>query len=129
MPFLGLVFNLEAMRKLAERALSPEEIADVFRAEPVVTVANPNPRAEGSLWAIGPTRDGRFVTAVVEQDHDDTDVGTSARHGTRRRGRSRSTAGHADPSSCVRWTRTTTPPERSITSWTTRRRHGMRPTR
>jgi len=70
-PFLGLVFNLQAIRKLAERGLSPEEVADVFRAEPVVTVANPNPRAEGSLWAIGPTRDGRFVTAVVEQDHDD----------------------------------------------------------
>lgn len=70
-PFIGLVFNLEAIRKLAERELSPEEVADVFRGEPVVTVTNPNPRAEGSLWAIGPTRDGRFVTAVVEQDHDD----------------------------------------------------------
>jgi hypothetical protein len=26
MPFLGVVFNLEAIRKLAERELSPEEV-------------------------------------------------------------------------------------------------------
>jgi uncharacterized DUF497 family protein len=67
MPFLRLIFNLEAIRKLAERGLSADDVADVFRATPVVTVPNPNPRADHSLLAIGPTRDGRFVTVVVEQ--------------------------------------------------------------
>lgn len=71
MAFLELVFNLEAIRKLAERGLSADDVADVFRATPVVTVANPNPRAEDSLWAIGPTRAGRFVTVVVERDAED----------------------------------------------------------
>jgi uncharacterized DUF497 family protein len=70
-PRLRLIFNLEAIRKLAERGLSADDVADVFRATPVVTVPNPNPRADHSLLAIGPTRDGRFVTVVVEQDHDD----------------------------------------------------------
>jgi len=70
-PFLGLIFNFEAIRKLAERGLSADEVADVFRATPVVTTPNPNPRAEGSLWAIGPTRAGRFITVVAEQDPED----------------------------------------------------------
>jgi len=33
-------------------------------------VVNPNPRADVSLWAIGPTSRGRFLTVVIEQDHD-----------------------------------------------------------
>jgi uncharacterized DUF497 family protein len=70
-PFLELVFNLEAIRKLAERGLSADDVADVFRATPVVTVPNPNPRGEDSVWAIGPTRAGRFVTVVVDRDVED----------------------------------------------------------
>lgn len=71
MLFLALVFNLEAIRKLAERGLSADDVADVFRTTPVVTVSNPNPRTEDSLWAIGPTHTGRFVTVVVERDLED----------------------------------------------------------
>lgn len=70
-PVLRLAFNLEAIRKLAERGLSPDDVADVLRVQPVATMANPNPRAEGSLWAVGPTRAGRFLTVVVEQDPED----------------------------------------------------------
>jgi len=52
------------------RSAAKDQVA-MFRATPVVTVPNPNPRADHSLLAIGPTRDGRFVTVVIEQDHDD----------------------------------------------------------
>jgi hypothetical protein len=43
-PFLELVFNMEAIRQLAERGLSADDVADVFRATP----------------AIGPTRAGHL---------------------------------------------------------------------
>jgi hypothetical protein len=40
-PFLSLEFNLEALRKLAERGLSKEDVLSLFRADQVVWTANP----------------------------------------------------------------------------------------
>lgn len=68
MPFLSLEFNLEALRKLAERGLSKEDVLSLFRAAQVVWTANPNPRAEHSRYVIGPTPDGRMITVVVDRD-------------------------------------------------------------
>jgi uncharacterized DUF497 family protein len=67
-PFLSIQFNLEALRKLAERGLSVDEVAELFRAARVVWIDNPNPRADDSRWVIGPTAGGRFVTVVVDRD-------------------------------------------------------------
>jgi uncharacterized DUF497 family protein len=53
-PFLNIEFNLEAMRKLAERAISVDEVTEVFQTSPVVWIENPNPRAQDSRWVIGP---------------------------------------------------------------------------
>ena len=71
MAFLSLEFNLEALRKLAERGLSKEDVLSLFRADQVVWTANPNPRAEHSRYVIGPTPDGRMITVVVDRDTDD----------------------------------------------------------
>jgi hypothetical protein len=71
MPFPRVEFNLEALRKLAERNLSVDEITELFRTTPVVWIENPNPRTDASRWVIGPTNAGRFVTAVVERDSQD----------------------------------------------------------
>ena len=71
MPLLSLEFNLEALRKLAERGLSKEEALSLFGAAQVVWTANPNPRAEHSRYVIGPTPDGRMITVVVDRDTDD----------------------------------------------------------
>ncbi len=68
MPFLAIEFNLEALRELAERHLSVDEITELFRAIPVVWIDNPDPRADSSRWVIGPTSAGRFVTVVVNRD-------------------------------------------------------------
>lgn len=70
MPFLSLEFNLEALRKLAERGLSKEDVLSLFRADQVVWTANPNPRAEHSRNVIGPTPDGRVITVVVDRATD-----------------------------------------------------------
>jgi uncharacterized DUF497 family protein len=66
--FLSIEFNLEALRKLAERAISVDEVTEVFQASPVVWIENPNPRADASRWVIGPARSGRFLTIVVDRD-------------------------------------------------------------
>lgn len=71
MPFLSLEFNLEALRKLAERGLSEEDVLSLFRAAQVVWTENPNPRAEHSRYVIGPTPDGGMITVVVDRDTDD----------------------------------------------------------
>jgi uncharacterized DUF497 family protein len=71
MPFLRIEFNLEALRKLAERGISVDEVTEVFQTTPVVWVENPNPRADKSRWVIGPTRAGRFLTVVVDRDNGD----------------------------------------------------------
>lgn len=68
MPFLSIEFNLEALRKLAERGISVDEVTEVFQTTPVVWIENPNPRADDSRWLIGPTRGGRFLTVVVDRD-------------------------------------------------------------
>ncbi|HET9073632.1 MAG TPA: hypothetical protein VFN48_03560 [Solirubrobacteraceae bacterium] len=68
MPFLRIEFDLEALRKLAERGITVDEVAAVFHATPVVWITNPNPRADDSRWIIGPTTAGRFLTIVVERD-------------------------------------------------------------
>ena len=68
MPFLRIEFNLESLRKLAERGVSVDEVTEIFRTNPVVWLKNPNPRVEGSRWLIGPTRVGRFLTVVVDPD-------------------------------------------------------------
>ncbi len=68
MPFLAIEFNLEALRKLAERSLSVDEITELFRATPVVWIDNPNPRADSSRWVIGPTAAGRFVIVIIARD-------------------------------------------------------------
>lgn len=71
MPFLRLEFNLEALRKLAERRISVDEVSEVFQTTPVIWIENPNPRADESRWLIGPTRAGRFLTVVVDRDGTD----------------------------------------------------------
>ncbi len=71
MPFVSLAFNLETLRKLAERGLSQEDILSLFRAVRVVWTVNPNPRADHSRYVIGPTRNGRMITVVVDRDGDD----------------------------------------------------------
>ena len=71
MPFLNLEFNLESLRKLAERRISVAEVSEVFETTPVVWIENPNPRADDSRWLIGPTSAGRFLTIVVDRDHTD----------------------------------------------------------
>lgn len=71
MPFLSLEFNLEALRKLAERGLSKEDALSLFRAAQVVWTTNTNPRAEHSRYVIGPTPAGRMITVVVDRDTDD----------------------------------------------------------
>jgi hypothetical protein len=43
MPFLSIEFNLEALRKLAERSISVDEVTEVFQTSPVVWIENPNP--------------------------------------------------------------------------------------
>ncbi|MGH2836585.1 MAG: DUF4258 domain-containing protein [Solirubrobacteraceae bacterium] len=68
MPFISIEFNLEALRKLAERGISVEEVTEVFKTTPVVWTENPNRRADDSRWLIGPTRAGRFLTIVVDRD-------------------------------------------------------------
>jgi hypothetical protein len=67
-PFLNIEFNLEALRKLAERRISVDEVSELFQATPVVWIENPNPRADDSRWLIGPTRAGRFLTVIVDRD-------------------------------------------------------------
>jgi uncharacterized DUF497 family protein len=69
--FLSIEFNLEALRKLSERAISVDEVTEVFQTTPVVWIDNPNPRADHSRWLIGPTRAGRFLTVVVDRDNTD----------------------------------------------------------
>ncbi len=71
MPFLSIEFNLEALRKLAERGISVDEVTEVFQTTPVVWIENPNPRTDHSRWVIGPTRAGRFLTVVAERDSTD----------------------------------------------------------
>lgn len=71
MPFFKIEFNLEALRKLAERGISVEEVTEVFQLTPAVWIENPNPRVENSRWLIGPTRIGRFLTIVVDRDRAD----------------------------------------------------------
>ena len=71
MPFLSIEFNLEALRKLAERRISVDEVTEIFRTAPVVWIENPNPRADESRWLIGPTGAGRFLTIVVDRDGTD----------------------------------------------------------
>jgi uncharacterized DUF497 family protein len=68
MPFLNIEFNLEALRKLAEREISVDEVTEVFQTSPVVWIENPNPRTDDSRWVIGPARAGRFLTIVVDRD-------------------------------------------------------------
>ena len=70
-PFLNIEFNLEALRKLAERAISVDEVTEVFQASLVVWIENPNPRTENSRWVIGPASAGRFLTIVVDRDISD----------------------------------------------------------
>lgn len=50
MPFLNLEFNLEALRKLAGRSISVDEVTEVFQTTPVVWIQNPNPRTDDSRW-------------------------------------------------------------------------------
>ncbi len=69
--FLSIEFNLETLRKLAERGISVDEVTEVFQTTPVVWIENPNPRADESRWVIGPTRMGRFLTIVVDRDGSD----------------------------------------------------------
>jgi len=69
--FINIEFNLEALRKLAERGISVDEVTEIFQASPVVWIENPNPRADDSRWVIGPTRAGRFLTIVVDRDMTD----------------------------------------------------------
>lgn len=71
MPFVSLQFNLEALRKLAERGLAQDDVISLFRAERVVWTTNPNPRADNSRLVIGPTPEGRMITVVVDRDSDD----------------------------------------------------------
>jgi hypothetical protein len=71
MPFLNVEFNLEALRKLAERSISVDEVTDVFQTSPVVWIVNPNPRVDHSRWIVGPTWAGRFLTIVVDRDATD----------------------------------------------------------
>lgn len=68
MPFLRIEFNLEALRKLAERGISSDEVTEVFQTTPVVWIENPNPRVDDSRWLIGPTRSRRSLTIVVDRD-------------------------------------------------------------
>ncbi len=55
----------EAQRKLAERGISLGEAGEAA-SFPVVIVANPSPRIAGSIWVIGPTGAGRFLTLVLD---------------------------------------------------------------
>lgn len=71
MAFLSIEFNLEAPRKLAERGIAVDEVAEVFQTTPVVWIENPNPRSDDSRWLIGPSRSGRFLTIVVDRDSTD----------------------------------------------------------
>lgn len=71
MPFLSIEFNLEALRKLAERAISVDEVTEVFQTTPVVWIENPNPRVEDSRWLIGPTQAGRVLTIGADRDSAD----------------------------------------------------------
>ena len=52
MPFLSIEFNLEALRKLAERGISVDEVTEVFQTTPVVWIENPNPRTDHSRWHV-----------------------------------------------------------------------------
>jgi hypothetical protein len=101
MPFLRLIFNLEAIRKLAERGLSADDVADVFRATPVVTVPNPNPRADHTLLAIGPDRLETAASSPSSSSRTTTTTagGTYEQLGSPPPPRSRSTARPAEASS------------------------------
>jgi hypothetical protein len=49
MPFLKIEFNLEALRKLAERGISSDEVTEIFQTTPVVWIENPTPRVDDSV--------------------------------------------------------------------------------
>jgi len=70
-PFVSLAFDLEALRNLAERGLSKEDVRALFGAAQAIWTTNPNPRADVSRYVIGPTRDGRMITVVVDRDSTD----------------------------------------------------------
>lgn len=59
-PFLNIEFNLQALRKLAERGIAVDEVSEIFQASRVVWIENPNPRADDSRWVIGPTQEADF---------------------------------------------------------------------
>lgn len=53
-----LLFSEVTVEKLASHAIGPEEVRQVSDGDRVV-IANPRPRAEGSVLMIGPTHGGR----------------------------------------------------------------------
>ncbi len=71
MPFFKIEFNLEALRKLAERGISVEEVTEVFQLTPgCLDRESESSRREQSL-VDGPTRIGRFLTIIVDRDRAD----------------------------------------------------------
>lgn len=63
--------TLRRSASFAERGISVEQATEVFQVTPAVWIENPNPRVENSRWLIGPTRNGRFLTIVVDRDGTD----------------------------------------------------------
>lgn len=65
MPFDRLVYNLLALRKLADRAIALEEIVEVLSGVYCVT-ENRAARVDGSVLAIGQTAAGRMLVMVLD---------------------------------------------------------------
>lgn len=62
-----LIFNREAIEKLARRRISVREVGQLPANGPLVT-RNPVPRVPGSRLMIGLTDGGRTLTIVIQPD-------------------------------------------------------------
>jgi hypothetical protein len=67
---LRLVFNALAREKLAARGITTHEVEEIVASGPRVR-DNPNARAPGSIYVIGPTSSARFLTVVLQPDETD----------------------------------------------------------
>lgn len=63
----ALLFSETTVAKLAAHAITPEEVRQVNDGDRIV-IANPRPRAAGSVLMIGPTHGGRILTVVLNPE-------------------------------------------------------------
>jgi hypothetical protein len=62
-----LLFSETTVTKLADHAITPDEVRQVNDGDRIV-ISNPRPRVAGSLLMIGPTHGGRILTVVLNPE-------------------------------------------------------------